>query len=190
MEDVKCSKCGEILEVATLAYKDHVCPPDDIELQLLFVVMGEQTVCKVEINKTQFVSLPTLPHVSLRKGMELTSARFPDIRAVIDAMEGEGEKPVPRIEKREFDHYLIWNKAGNECHLEGEGVIHALSQIAGHPLEVYEPKPRGEWTQLYPIENGQEFLSLFDTAMQRERVIDLINERLSVKIYRYTRRAE
>jgi hypothetical protein len=64
------------------------------------------------------------------------------------------QKPVPRIEYRDFDYHLIWDESevyGDKV-IGGTGAFDALSEIVGKPLPIWKG---GEWTQISVESNGQ-----------------------------------
>lgn len=129
----------------------HVCVPYPknkmTELQLLVIDLGDACVVKVEKGRLEDELLNVRDYDYIIDPVGTVRGSFDEVRKAID-----GEKPVPRIE-RQTDN-------GAYCRLIlptpltgislSANEVHALSQLAGHPLPIYEG---GTWTDLMP-KNG------------------------------------
>ena len=154
--------------------------PKSPELSLLFVVLGENEVA-VKVEQAQdapdgkpyaLVMDGFTRGVLVRGNVFVANDSFADIRVAIDKQFGEGEKPVPRIERVGADHLRVWSSY--EAH-PTSGVsltktfnirdddYDALCELAGKPLPIYEPK-RGKWERLIPFQVTASFGSTPDTV--------------------------
>jgi hypothetical protein len=128
----------------------------DVELQLLFVVMGENcTVVKVEHKRDEDPQL-VLGHFNynLNHGeVDLIEKPFAEIRAAVDELANKEKPPVPRLYRDDIGdlRLQIWaTPASDDLRIAG-GDYDALSKLAGRPLPIYKPR-QGIWAQLYPQE--------------------------------------
>lgn len=128
---------------------------DIIELQLLVIDLGDSCVVKVE--KAEKPVWVIGAEIAQGDSFDFRRNGFDDIRAAIDAM--DEKPPVPRlVGPNAGGMYVIatW-KASEELGMPIGTLISqrsydALSELAGHPLPIYEPK-KGEWQQIL-IGNG------------------------------------
>lgn len=117
--------------------KLHTFPPDT--LSLLVLDMGDCCVVKVESGQFDY---PTgWPRYLQMRGSIIVDWTFGQLRAALD-----GEKPVPRIEDKNGFHneYTIVSEHGTNRITRT--AYNALSQLAGHPLPIWEGN--GKWTNL------------------------------------------
>jgi hypothetical protein len=122
------------------------------ELQLLVIDLGSSCLIQLEQDpKGISLMLPTLYDAPKEQTIlfEMTNpvlvrVPFETIRAAIDAM--AGEKGEPRIERSPDGTYYTLFRKETIDHLD-QGAFNALSELAGKPLPVWDPK-KGEWRQI------------------------------------------
>lgn len=145
-------------------------------LRLLMIDLGDSTVVKVEkgiFNPDNW----TVGDVNCIRHP------FSEVRATIDML--DVSPPVPRIEQVPDDlheGYRVYKLFSRLGEYDFEHVIpgdryDALSELAGHPLPIYEPK-QGKWTKLV----GSEELRKPDGT-----TLILPDWGLPVEIWRYER---
>jgi len=180
VELLKC--CGDWI-VASNQMRDHLghhsnCSyfdepktmDDDIDLQLLVVDFGDS--CAIKVEKGVFVGgrIPDngIWGCRVKEGSSILCPHpFTNLRKCLDAM--DSKPPVPRIEQDGSKRHRLFTETNEIGFLIWQCDLDALSELAGHPLPIYEPRP-GEWTDLLPgftVDIGWE---------------------LPVKIWRYTRK--
>lgn len=133
-------------------------------LQLLVIDLGDCCVLKVEKNAIgiQWLKLGTMQDklVGLGDGVanstrESNGAKivhvlfepFNKLRSAIDGL--DGERPVPRLERDNIGYWLYEDAETKED--IPIDTYSALSELAGHPLPVYEPK-KAEWIKWDPVQ--------------------------------------
>lgn len=150
----------------------------DTSLSLLIIDMGDSCVVKVEKGE-QFI-FDTLPMPSIvahqAHGPVVLNVPFAAVREAVD-----GERPVPRIERKTADGLALHYCNGREDNYRniGQHEIDALCEIAGHPLPIYEG---GTWEQLPDAEaDGRTATCDFSFGFNAAK------DQLPFKAYRYTR---
>lgn len=159
----------------------------DVELQLLFVVMGEKdTIIKLESKSP--ISLGKWTCIQPLKILHTTMA-FAEIRALVDAL-ADGEKPVPCPSVRKNAEGCFVIRYEDAAYLPQEIIINncafdALIDIAGEALPLWKPRV-GTWTQLYPVTLDPNLLSCAPiTPMMINQARDEFNDLLPLQIWRY-----
>lgn len=121
-------------------------------LSLLIIDLGNCCVVKVESGELPdalqgWCWLPFWESEQAKKVLPTTgaiTASFDQLKATLD-----GDKPLPRLErdkKGDLRLHIFKQWQGDELQIVS-GDYDALSQLAGHPLPIYEPK-EGKWEQL------------------------------------------
>jgi hypothetical protein len=124
----------------------------------------------------------------------MTLERYKQIQAEYNAIRNEGaaektEPPIPRLERNSISGYILHHGTGGQDNIWiNRNLYNALSELAGHPLPIYEPSPLVKyveaWEEITSLANyGTEdsagfrkFVSGYNAAM----------ESLGVKIWKFT----
>jgi len=160
------------------------------ELSLLIIDFGDSCVVKVE--KGDVGNIGVCLGVLFQGDYCLIHSSFTEVRAAIDAL--DGEKPVPRIERNNIgalDRYLCYGGAAAPYPINGIA-YDALCKLAGHPIPIYEPKA-GKWEQLFVLSSDVDFVhahKVLETVGMKS-FIETYGERSQdlpqIKVWRYTK---
>lgn len=123
--------------------KLHTYPP--ASLSLLVLDMGDCCVVRVERGAMPHTSTDPLKDLGFYGKISIVHKPFADLRAALD------DAPVPRIDEKDGPHneYAIVSEHGTNRITQT--AYDALSQLAGHPLPIFEG---GKWEELTGAGDG------------------------------------
>jgi len=127
----------------------HVCVPYPknkmTELQLLVIDLGDECYVRVEKGSMPHTSTDPFKDKGFYGKSSVVKCSFDELRKAID-----GEKPAIRLEDGydEVGNFMLFTD--KSWLVISSQQYDALSQLAGHPLPIYEG---GKWTDLMP-KNG------------------------------------
>lgn len=133
-------------------------PDDTPSLSLLVCDLGESCVVHIEQGDMSKVYAVEGGMFRIIPGSTAVhQVPFIDVKAAIDALVGEDEKPLPRIQRTVDinNHYRLYTETFPSGHGATfvESDLDALNQLArqagaASDLPIWAPKPKGVWTRL------------------------------------------
>ncbi len=174
-----CLYCGcEKFEIGgTFEMKDEILS----RLSLLIVDFGQSCCIYHEHGEEWVLEIPPL-RITFDENCDTQAVPLPfaEIKAVLDA---GCEPPLPRIEQGLDKSYRLFDCSNPDGHEMCEDEVKVYQEYIQN-LPIWEPKPRGEWTNLCRPNAAQSALA--QVAM-REGYEYSVDETFPVQIWRYVR---
>jgi hypothetical protein len=137
---------------------------EDVTLQLLIIDLGDgRCVVKVEKGRMPHTSSDPIKDLGFYGDLSIVTKPFTELRAAIDALDGE-KPPIPRITRGTSDNQderlFLWYNHTDSTLLRGKD-YDVLSELAGKPLPVWEPK-KGEWVRVAIAQTDYDKIPIFE----------------------------